>query len=543
MRRWNGWGDEQTTYHLPDSAAEYLRARIGEGQTNSQSAPDAAFDQVLQSVPPSRLPEHALVSHDPHHRALHACGQSLPDWAALRSGNIPAFPDGVAYPSSDEDIRQIYAYAQACGARLIPYGGGTSVVGHINPQPGPTPTLTVDMSRLTRLLNLDKTSRLAEFETGVTGPQLEAQLQSQGYTLGHFPQSWELSTLGGWIASRSSGQQSFYYGRIEDLFAGGHVETPRGPLDLPSLPASAAGPDLRQALLGSEGRLGVITRAQVRVRPLPDQETFYGVFFPSWEQGMLTARALAQESVPVSMVRLSTAQETETTLRLSGKDGLARLAENGLKLVGFSSERCLMVLGVTGSPRAARYALAEAQRLARQHGGFFVRAAIAPAIGKIWQKSRFLSPYLRNTLWERGYAVDTFETAVPWAKVPQTAQAMQTAIHQAIEPHNERALVFGHLSHLYADGAAIYVTYLFRRAADAGETVARWQALKAAGSQAVIAHGGTISHQHGVGRDHAPYLIHEKGPLGLDLIQSSLACLDPQGMLNPGTLLSSPSEK
>jgi alkyldihydroxyacetonephosphate synthase len=533
MRLWNGWGDDQTTYHLPDSAQAYLTDHVGAGE----ATPDVTLEQVMQHVPPSRLPDHPLVIRKPFDRATHAVGQSLPDWVAVRSGDIPAFPDGVAYPTDDAQVRKLYSYAQGVGARLIPYGGGTSVVGHINPLPGDAPVLTVDLSRMHHLLDLDKTSRLASFEAGVNGPSLETQLKSRGYTLGHFPQSWELSTLGGWIATRSSGQQSFYYGRIEDLFAGGHVEAPSGAWDFPTLPASAAGPDLRQVFLGSEGRMGIITRAQVRVRPLPWREQFFGVFFPTWEQGMAAARFIAQEGIRVSMARLSTPIETETTLRLSGKDGLVKLAENGLGAIGYGPERCLMVLGITGSKQTFYHSLEDAKFAVRRFQGFFVQTAIAPAIGKIWEKSRFLSPYLRNTLWERGYAVDTFETAVPWKAVPQAIQDMQAAIHGAIQSCNERAHVFAHLSHLYSDGASIYVTYIFRRAADPGETLARWQAMKAAGSQAVLQHGGTISHQHGVGVDHAPYLLAEKGDVGMRLISSAIRCLDPQEMLNPGKLV------
>ncbi len=228
----------------------------------------------------------------------------------------------------------MFKYARNTGAAVIPYGGGTSVVGHINPIATGAPVLSIDLGHFNHLVDLDETSHLATFGAGVRGPEVERQLNQQGYTLGHFPQSFELSTLGGWVATRSSGQQSYYYGRIEDLFAGGHVETPRGPIDLPPLPASAAGPDLRQVFLGSEGRLGIITRVTVRVQPLPEFEAFYGVFFPEWEAGVEAVRQIAQEGVGLSMMRLSNACETETTLALSGKDALVRWASRGLRLLG-----------------------------------------------------------------------------------------------------------------------------------------------------------------------------------------------------------------
>lgn len=529
MRRWNGWGDEATTYHFPEAAATYLAGMVGPGQPT----PDVSFERAVSAVPASRLPDHTLVSADPALRLLHARGQSLPDWVALRSGRIGTYPDGVACPEDETQVQALFAYARQSGARLIPYGGGTSVVGHINPRPGPTPVLTVDLSRLNRLLDLDETSRLATFGAGVVGPDLERQLNARGYTLGHYPQSFELSTLGGWIAARSSGQQSYYYGRIEDLFAGGHIETPQGRLELPCLPASAAGPDLRQVILGSEGRMGIITRAALRVRPLPAREAFYGVFFRSWEAGAAAMRQIAQDGAPVSMARLSNAQETETTLRLSGKDDFVAFAERGLGLIGYGPGRCLMIFGVTGGPGITGYALRQARSITRAHGGLFT----GQMAGKIWRKSRFLTPYLRNVLWERGYAIDTLETAVSWNQVLTTAEATQAALRAALEPWNERNLVFAHLSHLYTDGASIYVTYLFRRAADPDETLERWQAMKAAASQAVLACGGTISHQHGVGQDHAPYLSAEKGALGMTLLRQAVQTFDPDGLLNPGKLL------
>ncbi|MGQ9768361.1 MAG: FAD-binding oxidoreductase, partial [Anaerolineae bacterium] len=252
MRRWNGWGDDTVQYPLNEAARRFLTARLGPGTPPR----DATFADVVATVPPSRLPDHPLVSADPADRLRHARGQSLPDWVALRTGRIGAFPDGVARPATGEEVRELLDYALQVGAAVIPYGGGTSVVGHVNPLPGDRPVLTVDLARLNRLLRFDGEGNLAAFGAGIVGPELEAQLRARGFTLGHFPQSFEYSTLGGWIATRSSGQQSLGYGRIERLFAGGVLEAPAGTLTLPAFPASAAGPDLRELVLGAEGRLG-----------------------------------------------------------------------------------------------------------------------------------------------------------------------------------------------------------------------------------------------------------------------------------------------
>jgi alkyldihydroxyacetonephosphate synthase len=528
MRRWNGWGDDKTHYPFPAYAASYLAERIGTGTI----APDATLEQALANIPEGRLPAHPGVYTEAMERLLHARGQSLADWSALRSGRIGAFPDGVAYPADEEEVQDLLDYACQSGATVIPFGGGTSVVGHINPLPSDAPILTIDLARLNHLLELDETSRLATFGAGVRGPELERLLNEKGYTLGHFPQSFELSTLGGWAATRSSGQQSYYYGRIEDLFAGGRMETPSGRLDLPVLPASAAGPDLRQVVLGSEGRLGIITRATMRIQLLPEFEAFYGIFFPDWDRGVQAVRQMAQEGVGLSMMRLSNARETETTLALSGKDALVGWAGRGLKLLGYGLDRCLLVFGATGKAEAAGHARRRALSIARAHGGLFT----GQLIGKLWCKSRFLTPYLRNTLWERGYAVDTLETALPWREVIPAATTIQAALQTALEQMDERTWVFAHLSHVYPDGASIYVTSLFRRAIDPDETVARWSVMKTAASQVILAQGGTISHQHGVGMDHAAYLPAEKGSLGMELLRQMARTVDPDRIMNPGKL-------
>jgi alkyldihydroxyacetonephosphate synthase len=546
MRRWNGWGDDTITYPAPPAAVEYLARVIGPATPPR----DATLEQVVASVPESRLAAQRLITTDPEQRVRHARGQSLPDWIAMRSGRVAVFPDGVAYPTIDTEVRDLIRYASRVGACLIPYGGGTSVVGHINSLPGAPsatalwrgessrsgqwPVLTVDMSRLHRLRAFDGTSHLATFGAGVLGPDLEAQLRARGTTLGHFPQSFELSTLGGWIASRSSGQQSFYYGRIEDLFAGGHVETPVGPLDLSPHPASAAGPDLRHLVLGSEGRFGFITAATVRVSPLPERETFHAIFFPDWESGCTAVREIAQARLPVSMLRLSNAVETETTLVLAGHERLVGLAERALGALGLGESKCLLLFGVTGRRKLVRRARQELVALAREHGG----RHLGQYMGGKWRTSRFLSPYLRNSLWDLGYAVDTLETALPWSAIPRVIETIQAALRCGLEDAGERVHAFAHLSHLYSHGASFYVTYLFRLAPDPDETLQRWQRLKEAASRTIVAAGGTISHQHGVGIDHLPYLRAEKGELGIKVLNATRRTFDPQGLMNPGKLLS-----
>ncbi len=528
MKRWNGWGNAGTDYPVPPPALDYLTKRLGP----LAPTPDITKETLVAAVSQSRLPAHSRVDASAEARLTHARGQSLPDWVDMRYGRVDTFPDGVAFPETEEDIRDLLAYARNAGAQVIPYGGGTSVVGHITPRRSDAPILTLSLEKMTRLLDLDEVSCLATFQAGVVGPSLEEQLKARGYTLGHFPQSFEYSTLGGWVATRSSGQQSYHYGRIEQLFGGGTLETPRGQLEIKPVPASAAGPDLREMLLGSEGRLGVITQAKVRVRRVPEAEAFFGVFFPSWEQGNEAVREIVQNELPVSMLRLSSPLETETTLVLSGK-GWVDLANRGLRMIGYGDTRCLLIFGVTGSRRLFHRTRHEVAALCRKHSGLFV----GTVVGHTWEKSRFLTPYLRNTLWECGIALDTLETALPWSQVIEASKAIPQSIVDAMSKHNEQVLAFAHLSHVYRDGASIYTTYLFRRTADPEELLSRWQDMKHQASLTLQKYGGTISHQHGVGMDHMSYLPAEKGVLGMEALRAVCKSFDPDEMMNPGKLI------
>jgi len=484
-------------------------------------------------VPPGRLQGHPLISQEAAARVRHAAGQSLPDWIALRSGRLPAIPDGVAFPRSGDEVRDLLRMAERTGAAVIPYGGGTSVVGHINPLRGDRPALTVDLGRLNALISLNPESRLATFGAGVAGPDLEAALHAKGFTLGHFPQSFELSTLGGWIATRSAGQQALGYGRIERLFAGCRVEAPAGTLVVPAFPASAAGPDLRELVLGSEGRAGIITEATVRISALPETEVFHAFFFASFEEGAAAARAIVQSDARLSMVRLSTPEETEITLALAGHERLIGLLERFLAVRRVGRHKCMLLLGFTGERPMVDASRRRAFSLARASGGVHV----GQVFGKEWLKSRFRTPYLRNTLWESGYAIDTVETATSWDAIHGMVGAVNAALTHALDGEGERVHAFTHLSHLYPYGSSIYTTFLFRIAGDPDVTLARWRRLKDAVSRAIVNNGGTISHQHGVGIDHAPYLAGEKGALGLSTLRALFTQFDPGETMNPGKLL------
>ena len=530
MRRWNGWGDEAETSHVGAPALRFLDRRLG-----PPTAPrDATLPEVVARVPVSRLQHvEGLLDTDPELRVRHARGQSFPDLIALRSGRLGAVPDAVARPHTNEDVRRLIDHARTVGARLIPYGGGTSVVGGVTARPSADPLITVDLAGLADLADLDQRSGLVTVGAGITGPALAAHLEPHGLTIGHEPQSFELATVGGWVAARGSGLRSFGTGRIEQLFAGGTLEAPAGTMTMPPHPASAAGPDLRQLVLGSEGRLGFLTNAILRTSPLPEVDRLAAWALPGWTDGHEAARALAQARTRLSVLRLSTPVERQTLLGFADKPDQVRLLKAYLRARGVPPDWSLLLVGVSGSRRVATSAAREARGLLRSFGGVPV-----PALARTWSKTRFRSPYLRTSLWELGYGSDTLETATTWSGVPRLLARLQAAVSGALAADGERVHVFTHLSHLYPSGSSLYLTFLFRLAPDPGETLARWTAIKRAASTVIEAEGATITHHHGIGADHAPYLAAEKGPLGMAAIEAVVRTFDPDGLMNPGVLLS-----
>ena len=418
-------------------------------------------------------------------------------------------PDGVGRPEDGAQVRDLLAYAAEAGASVIPFGGGTSVVGGVTPRVGDRPVLTVDLAGLAGLRDLDRRSGLATVGAGTAGPALETALAGRGFTLGHEPQSWELSTVGGWVATRSSGQRSLGFGRIEDL-AGGTLEAPSGTLAMPTHPASAAGPDLRQLVLGSEGRLGILTEVVLRTVPAPEVDLIDAFALLSWDASIGAARELAQVRPGLSMVRASDPEETAATLALADRPGPIRALRTYATVRRLPARFGLLLVGATGAHRPANAARKEAHAIVGRHGGIAL-----PVLGEAWRRNRFRTPYLRNALWDAGYAVDTLETATDWRALPDLADELLAAVRVGLGDRGERVHAFGHVSHVYPTGSSLYVTYLFRLAADPEETIGRWATLKAAASEAILAHGATISHHHGVGTDHAPYLAAEKGRLGM----------------------------
>jgi alkyldihydroxyacetonephosphate synthase len=529
MRRWNGWGDTTHSEGLDGNAAAFLIERLGAGRPR----PDATREQALAAVPDSRLPAAAGLDTDAGARCDHARGQSFPDWVAMRAGRLGPYPDAVAFPEDHDQVAALLGQVRKLGAVVVPYGGGTSVVGHLNANSGDDrPVISLSLERMNRLLDVDPQAWTARLQAGTPGPAVEAQLRRHGFTLGHYPQSFEYSTIGGWVVTRSSGQQSLRYGRIEQMFHGGRLVTPQGEWRVGGVPATGAGIDMRDLVLGSEGRLGLLTEVSARVRPVPEHESFHAVFFADWASAFASIRGLAQSGLALSMLRLSNAVETDTQLRLAGKPGLIRWLRRYLAIRGIAEGACMLMVGITGTEAEARRLRRDAGALVRSGGGVW----LGTAIGKGWARKRFHGPYLRNALWDAGYAVDTVETAVDWPRATDLMQAIETAARDALSEHGEAVHAFTHLSHVYRQGCSIYSTFVFRAGVDPDADLQHWRRLKARVSEVIVAGGGTISHQHGVGVDHAPWLEAEKGAQGMALLRAMAAQIDPERMLNPGKL-------
>ena len=533
--RWNGWGNVSINKKVSPHGAKLIKSHIGKTKKLSS----VSLQQVLKTVPKSRLPaaitKLATVSIDKEVRLRHARGQSFPDWIAMHSGAFEVFPDGVAFPESTADVETLLTLASEHDLIVIPFGGGTSVVGHINPQKGSRPVLTIAMSKMDQLIDLDTESQIATFGAGTQGPAVEAQLDAQGYRLGHYPQSWELSTLGGWIAARSSGQQSLGYGRIEQMFAGGTLVTPQGVLNIADIPASSAGPDLREMMMGTEGRAGIFTEVKMRVQPQPEEELFKVAFLPNWEAGKEVLRQAVQKNIRLSMLRLSNAVETDAHLHLGTSPSQFLAISTYLKARGLSSDKVMLTYGVSGDKAQNKLALKQFNKLLKQYGS--VTGKITDIMGSVWAHGRFKFPYLRGTLWDKGIMVDTFETATNWNNIDEQMQQMQEAVRTSLTEEGEEVMAFTHISHVYKQGASLYTTYFFRAAKDHATTLKRWQKIKQAASLSLANGTATISHQHGVGRDHAPYLAAEKGKLGIQVTRDMLKSLDPEQRMNPGVLI------
>jgi alkyldihydroxyacetonephosphate synthase len=360
---------------------------------------------------------------------------------------------------------------------------------------------------------------------------LERQLSARGLTLGHFPQSFEYVSLGGCVATRSAGQASSGYGSIEKMVLGLRLAAPAGDIDLPAVPATAAGPGLRGLLVGSEGALGVIDRLALRVRTLPGERIYEGVFFTDFGAGVEALRALAQQHAMPDVARLSDEAETRSTLALSRSGGVRDVIGRGYLRARGYGQGCLAILGFEGTGRELADRRRRARALVRSGGGL----AVGRSPGEAWLHSRFAAPYLRDELLTHGIMVETLETATQWSNLLSLHRAVGRAIEQALGECGTPGFAMCHVSHLYETGASLYFTFLAPRRAH--DELGQWRTVKQAASRAIVQGGGTITHHHAVGRDHLPWMQEEIGATGVSALTALKRELDPHAIMNPGKLL------
>ncbi len=512
------WGDPARARPLPDEARGLVemvfgvddRPAVDEAPLAPPTVDAAALADLRAAV------GDAHVRTDDATRRLRTRGKSTPDLLRARAGDLTDAPDVVVRPGDHDEVAAVLAVAAARHLAVVPFGGGTAVTGGlVARREGFGGVVSLDLVRMKRLLAVDHVSMTAVLEPGLRGPEAEALLAAEGLTLGHYPQSFEYATIGGFAATRSSGQSSAGYGRFDALVVGLTVATPVGRIDLGTAPASAAGPDLRQLFLGSEGTLGVLTAVTVRVRRLPAVKVYEGWRWPSFADGATAIRTLAQAGLLPTVVRLS--DEAETAINLADPGAIGGAADAG----------CLMITGYEGEPAAVEAKQAAVTAVLTGLGG--TPAGTAP--GEKWAAGRFDAPYLRDSLLDAGVLVETLETATFWSNLDR----LYTDVKAALTAHlGEPALVLCHISHVYETGCSLYFTVA---ATEGDEPLRRWQEAKSAACDAMIAAGATITHHHAVGWDHKPWYAQEIGPVGVSVMRAVKHALDPEGILNPGVLV------
>ena len=526
-----GWGPESAQLsrgQLEDAAAQ-VRERLGfGGESVEEPVPlDRVELRPPRVEPPASLAE--ITCSEPYERASHALGKAYRDVVRGFRGDFPNPPDVVARPRDEADVERVLAWCSEEGLAAIPYGGGTSVVGGVEPRVGDSyaGAVTIDLGALDQVLEVDETSRAARIQAGVLGPRLEDQLRPHGLTLRHFPQSFEFSTLGGWIATRAGGHFATLMTHVDDLVESVRAITPSGEWESRRLPGSGAGPSPDRMLIGSEGTLGVITEAWVRLQERPGHKLSCGVAFDDFHAGAAAVRELAQSGLHPANCRLLDATEAEVTG--AGAPGKA-----------------LLVLGFESAHHPVDHWMDVALDVARDQGGEpgSVRGGGgegSDAVGS-WRHAFLAAPYLRDTFVALGVLSDTFETAITWDRFEEFhAQVIDAASRAVAEtcgiapggPGSPRLSC--RFTHVYPDGPAPYYTVL--APARRGGEVEQWDEIKAAASEAVIAAGGTITHHHAVGRDHRPWYDRQRPDRFADALRAAKGAVDPAAVLNPGVLI------
>ncbi|WP_369055475.1 FAD-binding oxidoreductase [Kineococcus terrestris] len=548
--KWYGWGQEGVAFHHEDKPALAPFARRMAGI--DFDAPPVRVPELSElTVPAPRAPallreafvaavgsEH--VHDDDLDRVVHCYGKSMRDLVRIRRGDFGRLPDLVVYPGDEAQVEAVLRVALEHDAVVIPFGGGSNIVGSLEaPREETRPVVSVDMGRLRLVLEVDETSQLARIQAGALGPDLEEQLNARGWTLGHFPDSFKHSTLGGWIATRSSGMQSDRFGDIADITRAVRVVTPKGVLATRRVPVQSAGPSLREMVLGSEGRLGLITEATVQVHRLAEERVILAYFFPDYASGLAAMHDIAASDASPSITRVSDEMETQFTMATSKRGSrVSQLLNRAVKLYaskrkGFDLSRmCLSFIGYEGSSAHVKRQKQLVGEIVKRHGGF----GVGSGPGTLYDQKKFDTPYIRDFILDRGAYGDVSETSSSWATLKTLHDNVVAAAQKAFAEVGTQGFVFCHLSHSYHIGACQYFTFAFQPPAER-DGLEAYDVVKGAIQQAFIDNGGTLSHHHAVGREHKPWIAEDVSQAGVEVVGALFAGVDPGRNLNPGAVV------
>jgi len=541
---WGHPGKEFTLADKPDLCKFITRVT---GLEDFEAKPLVNPDSI--AIPPPRLSEAFLadlqavlapewIRTDREMRLLHCYGKSYRDLLRSFAGVATRPPDLVVFPGCHDEVETLLRIAAKHGVKVIPFGGGTNIVGGVEASPSLAGTIaTVSLRRMRRVLSIDAVSLTARIEVGILGPELEESLNREGFTLGHFPDSFEHSTLGGWLATRSAGMQSDRWGRIEDMVLSLTLVTPRGTLRTPSVPKAATGPDLNQIAVGSEGVLGILTEATMRLHRLMGRE-HRGLLLPDFASGVALLRDCAQLGIPVSTMRLSCPEETHlgVAMKPRRKGTKALVQQIGKEWLRYTRNfhfetACALIVGFEGSPREIAMRRKEFSRIVKSCGGI----DLGTSSGEHWYAGRYDYPYLRDALMVRGGMVDVVETSVVWSEVESLCRAMKETLHAHFLRSGHEGYVGCHLSHTYQAGACLYFTFASLR--EEGRATEQYFETKSLAIELLIRHGAALSHHHAVGYEHRPWIRRALGETAMALLRGLKEAVDPEDLCNPGKLL------
>jgi alkyldihydroxyacetonephosphate synthase len=548
--KWWGWGVEGVSFHHENKPAfrpfviNAIDLDVNIAPAAPMSLDDLAIpalligDQLLAELSDAVGAENAV--QDDLDRIVHTYGKSARDLLRVRAGDIPRVPDVVVYPGNEAEVQLIVDRAVAADAVIIPYGGGSNISGSLHaPEDETRPVISLDLGRLNQVIDIDEDSGLARIQAGAQGPDLEEQLALKGWTLGHFPDSFTHSTLGGWVATRSSGMQSDKYGDISDIARGMRVVMPGKVLEIRPLPHTSTGPSVREMVLGSEGRLGVITEVTVQVHRIPEVRLILGYLFPSWEAGLAAMQEISTSDAHPSITRVSDAKETAfsfATRKKSGRISISSLISKGMMKVlqrrGWKlDEVCLSFIGYEGGKAHVARQKAIVKDIVSRHGGIVV----GKGPGELYDQKKFDTPYIRDFLLDRGAIGDVSETAAPWSKLLPLYTNVLAAAEKVYAHLGVAGWIMCHLSHSYHSGACLYFTFAFKH--DGVDPLGQYEPLKNAIQQAFVDSGGTLSHHHAVGTEHAAWLEQDISAAGVHMIDGLFTAMDPGRNLNPGKII------